>query len=318
MAENILRGILSYALPREARAATFPAFTRQFPKIVTKEGRRELARAGLLDEKGRMYVGKLEPEAFEALARRYKPITDNNVCISRHAADNRLSYDNVDPEELGKWIEDMLDSSQTRPVKNFPAKFRDPNHAEWMLVKKRNANYTAAPVRAGDFGDIELQTVFEPVGWKREYLDQGGWGGAPHLPSLYTQTQLSGQSNTQPSDFLLSAYPEGHQVNPLPGEVNQKQRAGEPAANGGIAPPIPFEEPLEANPFIDPISMLTAGFGVPGLVKKGLAMAADPLVSYGMDSFGGLLELFDRAAKQDDDGAAERFARNAGNSIGGD
>ncbi len=51
-------GAISLAMtPDEAEAATFPGFVKQFPKLVTVKGRKELRELGLLDDNGRMYVG---------------------------------------------------------------------------------------------------------------------------------------------------------------------------------------------------------------------------------------------------------------------
>ena len=65
----IAGGAFSVALPDEAEVETYPGFVTQFPKFVTREGRRKLMKNGLLDESNRM---------------------DDNVGISRHVADQRI------------------------------------------------------------------------------------------------------------------------------------------------------------------------------------------------------------------------------------
>jgi len=182
--------------PDEAEAATYPGFVKQFPKIVTRKGRRELERLGLLDENGRMYVGTLEPDIFEALKKRDHTVMDDNVWISRHAPDQRLG-DGVTPEELARDIAELIDSSDTKVLRNFPTRFPERDRAKWMLAGRKGDSYTAAPLRTGEFGDVELKTVFEPQYDKKTYLDGMSWGG-PRLPYMVTQAQLPEQSISQP------------------------------------------------------------------------------------------------------------------------
>ncbi|MBP3730712.1 MAG: hypothetical protein J6I40_04490 [Mailhella sp.] len=313
----IAAGGASGALPPdEAEAATYPGFVRQFPKLVSKEGRKELIKNGLLDENGRMYVGTLEPDVYETLSKRDKSITDNNVWISRHAADQRLRYDDMQPEELAKRIAGLVDSSDTKVMGNFPTRFPMSDQAKWMLASKDGGSYTAAPVRAGDFGDVELKTVFEPQYDKKTYLDRMDWGG-PRLPYMFTQERLPEQRISQPQGLSVVSHPSSNQKiadfllkskEKIPMVTGAATGAGAAmwpmqTADGRIVWPADVPGWQNAEPGLqeawNPAELPAAAMGVPGMLGKFAAMAADPAASYVTDkAFGGLLGMIQRQRPQ--------------------
>ena len=50
-------------------------------------------------------------------------------------------------------------------------------------------SYTAAPLRTGEWGDVEFKTVFEPDYDKKTYLDKFSWGG-PHFPASIAVSRM--------------------------------------------------------------------------------------------------------------------------------
>ncbi len=237
-AEKIGKGLLSLIAgtgaaaalqPGEAEAATYPGFVKLFPKLVTVEGRKELRKLGLLDDDGRFYVGTLEPEVYEALKKRDKSVLDDNVWISRHAADRRIE-EGVKPEDLAQAIADLIDSKEAKVLPNFPSRYPQRDHARWMLAGKRGDTYTAAPLRTGEFGDVELKTAFEPQYDKKAYLDRIDWGG-PRLPFMFTLAPLPWQSIPQLQG--LSAVSRPYQEKSL-SEGNQDVKSGPSSGNPAL------------------------------------------------------------------------------------
>ena len=269
-------GILDLFAPGEAEAATYQGFVKQFPKLVTVEGRKELRKLGLLDDDGRMYVGTLEPEVFEALKKRDKSVFDDNVWISRHAADQRLR-DGVEPKQLAQNIAELIDSKDAKVLGNFPSKYPQPDHAKWMLAGRTGDSYTAAPLRTGEWGDVELKTVFEPQYDKKTYLDRMDWGG-PRLPYMFTMTQLPWQSISQPQG--LSAVSQPFQDNILT------------KADTEVNPGSVSQEPGLGTPYWDPIDGLVAPIGAVTWGSRLANMVAEPVINYGIDrALGGILGL---------------------------
>ena len=222
-------GILDLLDPDRAEAGTYPGFVKQFPKLVTRKGRKELIRDGLLDENGRFYVGTLEPNIYDTLRMRDKSYKDDNIWISRHAPDQRMR-EGVTLEELAREIAYLVDNNQAKILGNFPTRFPDPDRAKWILAGRYGDAYTAAPLRPGDFGDVELKTVFKPQYDKKTYLDKIDWGG-PRLPYMVTLAQSPEQSISQPQGLSAVNQPYRNEILP---DANQEVKIRDPEQYGGL------------------------------------------------------------------------------------
>ena len=216
--------------PEEAEAAAIPDFEKLLPKIVTKDGRAELRKRGLLNDDGMMYAGTLEDPVFRAVQRRDPSITDNRVLLSRHAFDRHVLNNEMSMAEMTDGISDFLNSSQTRVLPNFPEVDIHKNPGKGMLAKK-GPKMMVGPFTSGENGEFVFKSVFEPFGPKKEFVARQLERPATS-PIFVTQGKPLEQSNTQLPGF--SVVSQSAQKSSLPA-LSVERNAIIPLTPGGIA-----------------------------------------------------------------------------------
>ncbi|WP_273524137.1 hypothetical protein [Mailhella massiliensis] len=286
-----LLGIMAGAsLPDDAEGApAIKGFAEMYDRAV---------RAG---SKKMMYAGTLEPEVFERAARREPAITRNVVKVGTHGGQARMATGEMEPLEVGRHIENLLNSGETRVLPNFPGR-NFQNNAKGMFYLNDGKD-VVSPFSGGNRGDVVLRTVFQPDHEKRKFIE--GYLGRPLSP-------ISGIRNNVPASAQppgLSAVRQPSMKDSMP-EIPTSGKSKLPAVAGagtgaGLAswpadaPGYVNREPGLETPFFDPVDMLTAGIGVSGM-RKALSMVMEPAVAYGMEKTGnwvgnrgkGLLEYF--------------------------
>ena len=106
----------------------------------------------------------------------------------------RLVTNEMEPLEVGRHIENMLNSGETRVLPNFPGRnFRNNAKAMFYLNDGKDV---VSPFMAGRNGDVVLKTLFQPDYENRKFIE--GYLGRPMSP-------ISGIRNDVPA----SAQPPG-------------------------------------------------------------------------------------------------------------
>ena len=241
-----------------------------------------------------MYAGTMEPDVFERAVRRDPSLRNNKVFIGVHGGKARKATNEMEPLELGRHVENLLNSGETRVLPNFPSKnFRINGKGMFYLNDGKNV---VSPFMAGENGDVILKTLFQPDYEKRKFIE--GYLGRPLSP-------ISGLRN----DIPASAQPPGLSAvrqpsveknipeMPFPGKSKLPAIAGAGTGAGlalwpADAPGYVNTEPGLETPLFDPVDMLTAPIGVPTKAGKAAAALLAPAVSCGVDKLGGLLDCF--------------------------
>jgi hypothetical protein len=279
-------GLLALMGPEEAEAA--PA---------AKDFAKNYAKAVADGDKRMMYAGSLEPEVFDQAAKKDNGLQNNRVFMGPHGGEARLATGEMEPEEVGRHVENLLNSGETRVLPNFPSNnYR--NNTKNMLYLNDGKDIVA-PFMAGRSGDIVLRTAFEPQKDRMKFID--GLLGRPKAPISGLR---SDPASAQPQGLSVVSKPS---IESTIHDSSKASKAIIPLTVGGVLLPatatgyqfpadnrgtVLYEPGLES-PIVDPVDILTAPFGVAGLIPKAAAMAAEPFISYGMDkAINGLFDLF--------------------------
>lgn len=287
-------GLLEMLKAKEAEAApAVKGFAKKYDKAV-RDG-----------DKRMMFAGTLDDEVYKAATKKDPSVKQNKVFVGPHGGEARLATGEMTPEEVGRHIENLLNSGETKVLPNFPSNnYR--NNTKNMLYLNDGKDIVA-PFMAGKSGDVVLRTAFEPQKDRMKFIE--GYLGRPLSPmSGLRDNPASAQppglsAVRQPSiDGLLgrpkapisglrsdpaSAQPQGLSVVSEPStESTIPQIEGSYKKNlpvmAGTMTGLSAEQGLET-PFLDPVDLILAPLGVAGWGQKAAAMAAEPFVSYGMD-----------------------------------
>lgn len=279
-------GLLALMDAEEAEAA--PA---------VKDFAKRYAKAVADGDKRMMYAGSLEPNVFEEAAKKDSGLQNNRVFMGPHGGEARLATGEMVPDEVGRHVENLLNSGETRALPNFPTNnYR--NNTKNMLYLNDGKDIVA-PFMAGRSGDIVLRTAFEPQKDRMKFID--GLLGRPKAPISGLR---SDPASAQPQGLSVVSKPSIEST--IPASSNSR-KAIIPLAAGGVLLPatatgyqfpadkrgtVRYEAGLES-PSVDPVDVLLAPIGAVGAGAKAAAMAAEPFISYGMDKImGGLLSMF--------------------------
>ena len=169
--------------PEEAESApAVKGFAEIYDKAV-RDGSRKM-----------MYAGTLDDAVYQQAARRDPSLRNNSVFVGPHGGQARIATGEMDPLEVGRHIENMLNSADTQALPNFPSSnYR--NNAKNMLFLN-DGKPVVSPYMGGYDGDIILKTVFQPDNDKRKFIED--YLGRPPSP-------ISGLRN----DVSASAQPPG-------------------------------------------------------------------------------------------------------------
>ena len=184
-----LLGILAGAsLPEEAEGApAVKGFAEMYDRAV---------RAG---SKKMMYAGTLEPEVFENAVRRDASLRNNKVFVGPHGGEARMATNEMEPLEVGRHIENLLNSGETRVLPNFPGRnFRNNAKAMFYLNDGKDV---VSPFSGGSNGDVMLRTVFQPDHEKRKFVE--GYLGRPLSPISGLRNDVP--ASAQPLGFSADA-----------------------------------------------------------------------------------------------------------------
>ena len=109
------------ATPEEAAGSpAVKGFAEMYDRAV-REGSRKM-----------LYAGTMEPDVFERAVRRDSSLRNNNVFVGPHGGQARMATNEMEPLEVGRHIENLLNSGETRVLPNFPGRnFR--NNAKGMF-----------------------------------------------------------------------------------------------------------------------------------------------------------------------------------------
>ena len=165
-----------------------------------------------------------------------------------------------------------------------PQGVRDFNVGDWVTTSKSYAHKHGGHALNGDYdiitGKAKASDLYNPGD---SIAEMGYWG----LPMAGKVTR--GLIPAVGAGGLLGLMGAGEAEASVPSEdyVFPAQRPGY------VTPDYIDDKPLES-PIVDPADLITAPFGVAGLIPKAAAMAAEIPISYGMDkAINGLLGLFD-------------------------
>ena len=280
-----LLGILAgVSLPEEAEGApAVKGFAEMYDRAV---------RAG---SKKMMYAGTLEPEVFENAVRRDASLRNNKVFVGPHGGEARMATNEMEPLEVGRHIENMLNSGETRVLPNFPGRnFRNNAKAMFYLNDGKDV---VSPFSGGSNGDVMLRTVFQPDHEKRKFVE--GYLGRPLSPISGIRTD--GPASAQPPGLSAVRQPSMEKIMPETVASGKSKLPVVTGAGSGAGLALwPADAPGYVNrePGLEeawnPAELPAAVVGVPGLAGKAAAAALDPVFSYGMDRLGGLLDYFMR------------------------
>lgn len=240
-----------------------------------------------------MYAGTMEPDVFERAVRRDSSLRNNKVFVGPHGGQARMATNEMEPLEVGRHIENLLNSGETRVLPNFPGR-NFQNNAKGMLYLNDGKD-VVSPFMAGRNGDVVLKTLFQPDYENRKFIE--GYLGRPLSP-------ISGLRN----DIPASAQPPGlsavrqpsveKNISEMPFSGKSKLPAIAGACSGAGLTLWPADAPgyVNTEPGLkeawNPAELPAAMAGVPGMAGKAAAALLDPAISYGADKLGGLLDYF--------------------------
>ncbi len=278
-----LLGILTGAsLPDDAEGApAVKGFAEMYDKAV---------RAG---SKKMMYAGTLVPDVFERAVRRDRAITQNVVKVGTHGGQARMATNEMEPLEVGRHIENLLNFGETQVLPNFPSR-NFQNNAKGMFYLNDGKDIVA-PFSGGSGGDVVLRTVFEPQADRRKFIE--GYLGRPKSPISGIRSDVP--ASAQPQGFSAVRQPSVEKnISEMlfPGKSKLPVIAGAGSGAGLTLWPADAPGYVNTEPGLEeawnPAELPAAMAGVPGMAGKAAAALLDPAVSYGADKLGGLLDYF--------------------------
>ena len=260
-----------------------------------KDFAKKYAKAVADGDKRMMLAGSLEPEVFEQAAKKERGLQNNRVFMGPHGGEARLATGEMEPEEVGQHVENLLNSGETRVLPNFPSR-NFQNNAKNMLYLN-DGKAVVAPFMAGKSGDVVLRTAFEPQKDRMKFIDD--YLGRPKAPISGLR---SDPASAQPQG--LSVVKQSSTESSIP-DSSKASKAIIPLTVGGVLVPTTAEsfhyqfpadkpgwvnpEPGLESPLFDIADLATAPIGVPTAALKAASVAAEPFFAYGMDKLAGLL-----------------------------
>ena len=248
-------------------------------------------RAVRAGSKKMMYAGTLEPDVFAKAARRDSSLRNNRVLVGPHGGQKRMEEGEMEPLEVGRHIENLLNSGETRVLPNFPNEnFRNNGKGMFYLNDGKNV---VSPFMAGRRGDVVLKTVFQPTGNNKKFVE--GLTGVPPLSMSGLRNNVP--ASAQPLGFSADVKPSMRENMPeMPASGKSKFPVIAGAGSGAGLALWPADSPgyvnrepgLEA-PVFDPVDMLTAPVGAVTAAGRAASVLAEPVISWGMDRAGNWL-----------------------------
>ena len=181
---------------------------------------------------------------------------------------------------------------------NFPGR-NFQNNAKGMFCLNDGKD-VVAPFMAGKTGDVVLKTVFQPTGNNKKFVES--FTGVPPLSISGLRNNVP--ASAQPLGFSADVKPSMKNSMPeIPTSGKNKLPAIAGAGSGAGLTLWPADVPgyVNTEPGLEeawnPAELPAAMVGVPGLAGKAAAAVLDPVLSYGMDQLGGLLDYFMREKK---------------------